>query len=130
MCRITMKRRLASLLLAMSITAGLLPLMPAAQAADASVNSTVPSDVEEWDKLVIPYDYEADENGYQGTPLGNGYFGVRQSGGVNQDVFQLNHKGFWSGDPQYVEEISNGGGTYGTTAEERLAAYENTREWD
>lgn len=87
MSKVTMKKRLAALLLAMSVTTSLLPMTPVVQAAEADVNSTVPSGEEEWDKLVIPYDYEADETGYQGTSLGNGYFGVRQSGGVNQDVF-------------------------------------------
>lgn len=106
--------------------------MAAAQSPEdtSSISYTTVSGDEDWSRLRL--DLGAPENnktGSWGTPLGNGVFAAKENGGVAEDVFQLNHSTFWSGDPQYGEDLSEGGeGSYGNTPEERLQGYQSVRQ--
>ena len=62
-------------------------------------------------------------SGYMGTPLANGLFSARQNGGVQEDVFPLNHSTFWSGDPEYRDYLYEGNEGYKNSPETRSAAY-------
>ena len=80
---------------------------------------------EDWSKLRIDMGGpETNANsGYMGTPLANGLFSVRQNGGVQEDVFPLNHSTFWSGDPEYRDYLYEGNEGYENSPETRSAAY-------
>ncbi|MFD1401300.1 glycosyl hydrolase family 95 catalytic domain-containing protein [Robinsoniella peoriensis] len=104
----------------------------AAQAPEdiPSISSTTVSGDEDWTRLRLDLGVpEKNRTGSWGTPLGNGVFAVKENGGVAEDVFQLNHSTFWSGDPQYGEDLSEGGeGSYGNSPEERLLGYQSVRQ--
>lgn len=80
---------------------------------------------EEWDKLRIDMGNPETNNdsGFYGTPLANGLFGVKENGGVTEDVFALNHSTFWSGDPEYRDYLWEGNEGYHNSQEERNAGY-------
>lgn len=88
---------------------------------------TLPGKDKDWNKLIIPYELPGKSPGNYGILIGNGRFGAEQSGGISEDVFQLNHKGFWSGDPEYTEEIQKGEAGK-NNSEVRLAALKKTRQ--
>lgn len=106
--------------------------MAAAQSPEgtSSISSTTISGDEDWTRLRLDLGApEQNKLGTWGTPLGNGVFAAKENGGVAEDVFQLNHSTFWSGDPQYGEDLSEGGeGSYGNTPEERLLGYQSVRQ--
>jgi hypothetical protein len=79
---------------------------------------------ENWSALWIDMG-QPEENalGYRGTPLGNGLFAAKENGGVREDIFQLNHSTFWSGDPQFRECLREGREGYGNSREKRREAY-------
>lgn len=87
-----------------------------------------PTGGEGWEDMKIDYRLPASPRSHYGTPLGNGFFGVEQSGDPGEDVFQLNHKGFWSGDPEYSEYIQQGNAGFKTTRAQRKDAWEKTRK--
>lgn len=106
--------------------------MAAAQSPEgtSSISTTTVSGDEDWARLRLDLGApEQNKLGTWGTPLGNGVFAAKENGGVAEDVFQLNHSTFWSGDPQYGEDLSEGGeGSYGNTPEERLLGYQSVRQ--
>ena len=79
---------------------------------------------ENWSALWIDMGQpEENAQGYCGTPLGNGLFAAKENGGVREDIFQLNHSTFWSGDPQFRECLREGREGYGNSREKRREAY-------
>ena len=92
-----------------------------------SMEASSPTGEEDWSSLRLDMKWAetVDTYGYWGTPLGNGVFGVKENGGVEEDVFVLNHTTFWSGDPQYRESLYEEGGIYGHSPEERAQGYEH-----
>ena len=101
-----------------------------AQGVDANFDmaQSAPTEEEDWESLRLDMKWaeEQDDWGYWGTPLGNGLFGVKENGGVYEDVFVLNHTTFWSGDPEYRDMLyENGESGKGKPKEERAAAYED-----
>ena len=79
---------------------------------------------EDWSKLRIDMGSpETNASGYGGTPLANGVFAAKENGGVQEDIFPLNHSTFWSGDPAYRDSMFTGNGGYGNSQEARNTAY-------
>ena len=81
---------------------------------------------EDWSRLRLDMKWAETQEGYGywGTPLGNGLFGVKENGGVQEDVFVLNHSTFWSGDPAYRDYLYEGKGGYKNSVEQRAAGYQ------
>ncbi len=88
---------------------------------------SAPSQQERWEQLIIPYQQPAKPRSHYGTLIGNGLIGVEQSGDPGTDIFHLNHKGFWSGDPQYTEELHRHG-EWTASPKDRRHAWEQTRK--
>ncbi|MEC0227639.1 glycosyl hydrolase family 95 catalytic domain-containing protein [Paenibacillus alba] len=68
-----------------------------------------------WDDLKINWTTPASGTDFTGTPVGNGYFGAKVSGGVATEILQLNDKTFHSGEP------------FNHTNPSRIAALDATR---
>ena len=88
---------------------------------------SAPSQQERWEQLIIPYQQPAKPRSHYGTLIGNGLIGAEQSGDPGTDIFHLNHKGFWSGDPQYTEELHRHG-EWTASPKDRRHAWEQTRK--
>lgn len=97
----------------------------AAETEPFSMSQSSTTGSEDWSKLRI--DMGAPETnasyGYMGTPMANGLFSVRQNGGVQEDVFPLNHSTFWSGDPEYRDYMYEGNVGYKNAPETRAEGY-------
>ncbi|MGQ7888668.1 glycosyl hydrolase family 95 catalytic domain-containing protein [Paenibacillus sp. WC2504] len=52
-----------------------------------------------WDDLKFNWTTPASGTDFTGTPVGNGYFGAKVSGGVATEILQLSDKTFHSGEP-------------------------------
>ena len=101
---------------------------PTAHAPDWETAATVPSENEKWDEMTLDFTKNS-------VPLGNGFFGISHGGNAGKETFSLNHKGFWSGDPQLEEDIRQGkeipGDTqnyYQNTPADRLDAVTRVRQ--
>lgn len=87
--------------------------------------------IEDWSQLQIDMGAaEEDPFGWMGTPMGNGIFSAKENGGITEDIFQLNHSTFWSGDPPYRDSMWKGEEKdgYGHTWEERRKAHQKLVE--
>ena len=123
------KKRGISLCLAVCLS--VLPLLNTSNtvfaqsgSSDFDMSASAAAEQEDWSSLRLDMKWaeEQETYGYWGTPLGNGMFAAKENGGVQEDVFVLNHSTFWSGDPEYRDEMYNVG-TSGNTPEERAAGY-------
>lgn len=89
------------------------------------MSATMPQEDRDWGKLRIDMGAaETNAQGYMGTPLANGIFSAKENGGVQEDIFPLNHSTFWSGDPEYRESLRSGEGGYQNSQKTRQTAYE------
>ena len=123
------KKKIATLGLALCMTVS--PILECSNTVFAknqdipfNMSASAATDQEEWSDLRIDMKWaeEQETYGYWGTPLGNGLFAVKENGGVQEDVFVLNHSTFWSGDPEYRDYMYDIG-TAGNTPEERATGY-------
>ncbi len=78
----------------------------------------VSADDANWEGLVFDWGSPAEEESYDTTPIANGIFGARVTGGVEKDTYHLTSTRFWSGG---VFDDYDETGT-------RRAALEQTRE--
>lgn len=124
-----MWKKVSCLCLALSLSGvfGLCENVSAAMAGESQMDMSAssPDGSEEWEKLKIDMGGPETNNdtGFYGTPLANGLFGVKENGGVTEDVFVLNHSTFWSGDPKYRDYLWEGNEGYQNSQEERHAGY-------
>lgn len=111
-----------SSLLAVSGDAG---IVKAEEPTPFNMSQSSTTGEEDWSKLRIDMGGpETNSNsGNLGTPLANGLFSARENGGVQEDVFPLNHSTFWSGDPEYRDFLYEGNEGYENSPETRSAAY-------
>lgn len=126
--RVRNKKRGISLCLAVCMS--VLPMLNssntvfAQNASDFDMSASAATEQEDWSglRLDMKWAEEQETYGYWGTPLGNGLFAAKENGGVQEDVFVLNHSTFWSGDPVYRDFMYDVGNS-GNTPEERAAGY-------